>query len=217
MSVGYPAESRILPYMHGPFDANLDDTISNQKRQTSSNQPASIELENKTFVWGLGTLSPVCSRTFGANRRYPMWSSKAYIQKPLRQTTRHIVAAELSPSKRSFNCGAQSWKPTSLSRLSIMERVELLESSLCKPNGWLPEVELHTLLDRCAPLLRQEENIVPINFGAYECAKGKSKDSISRITVVGDTHGQFFDFRRIFHLNGYPSASHCYVFNGMWF
>lgn len=32
--------------------------------------------------------------------------------------------------------------------------------------------------------------------------------------MCGDTHGQFFDVLRIFDLNGRPSASNPYVFNG---
>ncbi|KAB8416402.1 hypothetical protein FH972_024921 [Carpinus fangiana] len=35
-----------------------------------------------------------------------------------------------------------------------------------------------------------------------------------KLTVCGDTHGQFFDLLEIFRLNGYPSDNHAYLFNG---
>lgn len=35
-----------------------------------------------------------------------------------------------------------------------------------------------------------------------------------QLTVCGDTHGQFFDLLEIFRLNGFPTASHSYLFNG---
>jgi serine/threonine-protein phosphatase 5 len=34
------------------------------------------------------------------------------------------------------------------------------------------------------------------------------------LTVCGDTHGQYFDLLEIFRLNGFPSATHAYLFNG---
>ncbi|KAK4964367.1 Palmitoyl-protein thioesterase 1 [Elasticomyces elasticus] len=34
------------------------------------------------------------------------------------------------------------------------------------------------------------------------------------LTVCGDTHGQFFDLLEIFRLNGFPTATHSYLFNG---
>jgi len=36
----------------------------------------------------------------------------------------------------------------------------------------------------------------------------------SHITVCGDTHGQYFDLNNIFKLNGNPSSTNPYLFNG---
>ncbi|KAI9836490.1 MAG: hypothetical protein M1838_005068 [Thelocarpon superellum] len=36
----------------------------------------------------------------------------------------------------------------------------------------------------------------------------------TKLTVCGDTHGQFFDLMEIFRLNGSPSPAHAYLFNG---
>lgn len=35
-----------------------------------------------------------------------------------------------------------------------------------------------------------------------------------KITVCGDTHGQYYDLLRIFELNGLPSSENPYLFNG---
>jgi serine/threonine-protein phosphatase 5 len=57
---------------------------------------------------------------------------------------------------------------------------------------------LPSLLDVCIPKGPPEHNI----------------ELKPRITVCGDTHGQFYDVLNIFALNGYPSQSNPYIFNG---
>ncbi|KAI9374934.1 hypothetical protein BJX61DRAFT_532015 [Aspergillus egyptiacus] len=39
-------------------------------------------------------------------------------------------------------------------------------------------------------------------------------DEGTKLTVCGDTHGQYFDLLEIFRMNGFPSDKHAYLFNG---
>uniref|UniRef100_A0A7S1BDI8 Serine/threonine-protein phosphatase n=1 Tax=Corethron hystrix TaxID=216773 RepID=A0A7S1BDI8_9STRA len=48
---------------------------------------------------------------------------------------------------------------------------------------------------------------------AFPHNSNKQSDQ-NRITVVGDTHGQFYDLLKIFEINGYPSMNNPYVFTG---
>jgi serine/threonine-protein phosphatase 5 len=51
-------------------------------------------------------------------------------------------------------------------------------------------------------------------FAAHQNVVQISVAADSHITVCGDVHGQFYDLKNIFQLNGFPSPSNPYVFNG---
>eukprot|EP00033_Pygsuia_biforma_P000938 GCRY01001080.1.p1 GENE.GCRY01001080.1~~GCRY01001080.1.p1 ORF type:complete len:486 (+),score=146.74 GCRY01001080.1:152-1609(+) len=67
----------------------------------------------------------------------------------------------------------------------------------------LPSRYLLRLLSTLVEQLRDEPSLVDVPLSENET-----------ITVCGDTHGQFYDTLNIFKLNGLPSPSNPYVFNG---
>lgn len=59
------------------------------------------------------------------------------------------------------------------------------------------------IIQRATELFEKEETLVEIMI-----------DDLEEITVCGDVHGQYYDLLNIFKLNGNPSETNPYLFNG---
>ncbi|XP_063231189.1 serine/threonine-protein phosphatase 5-like [Bacillus rossius redtenbacheri] len=78
---------------------------------------------------------------------------------------------------------------------------ELME--LYKDQGKLHRKYAYKILLDVKQLFTSQPSLVDVTIGPKE-----------KFTVCGDIHGQFFDLMNIFHLNGLPSTSNPYLFNG---
>ncbi|KAK2946348.1 putative Serine/threonine-protein phosphatase [Blattamonas nauphoetae] len=81
---------------------------------------------------------------------------------------------------------------------TIVELEQILTSGR-KP----PITQVISLIKMARESLQKLPNILEIPYLAD-----------SKMTIVGDTHGQFYDVLHIFKENGYPSATNRYIFNG---
>jgi len=72
-----------------------------------------------------------------------------------------------------------------------------------KTDGRLPKRYMYRLLVESKAALAPLPNVIPIGI-----QKGET------FTVCGDTHGQFYDLVNIFEMNGTPSMTNPYCFNG---
>lgn len=68
------------------------------------------------------------------------------------------------------------------------------------------------LLLSCRKYFCQLSSLMEI--GVPQSPPEHGTDLAPRITVCGDTHGQYYDVLHIFELNGYPHRSNPYLFNG---
>ncbi|CAI5758397.1 unnamed protein product [Candida verbasci] len=86
---------------------------------------------------------------------------------------------------------------------------------LFKDGGKLPKKHVFAIISKVNELLKKESSLNEI---ALTHSKLKPRENTlvggKKFTVVGDTHGQFFDVLNIFEKYGHVSQDHVYLFNG---
>lgn len=85
------------------------------------------------------------------------------------------------------------------------EFVEQMTAHLAKQKN-IPKKYLYIILKSAKEILEKEPSLVDITIGVNGIA--------DKITVCGDTHGQFYDVLNLFKINGVPSQNNPYLFNG---
>lgn len=89
-----------------------------------------------------------------------------------------------------------------------------------KDGGKLPKKHVFAIIAKVHQLLKQESSMVELSIPHPNIPSPVYNDDelvISggkKVTVVGDTHGQFFDVLNLFKKFGHVSEDHVYLFNG---
>uniref|UniRef100_A0A7S2YG96 protein-serine/threonine phosphatase n=1 Tax=Entomoneis paludosa TaxID=265537 RepID=A0A7S2YG96_9STRA len=99
------------------------------------------------------------------------------------------------------------FQPGQLPRSFVMECIEWMRNEKQVHKRYVARVLL-----ACKPLMEATPSLMHIPIPK----QGPKEDMKPRLTVCGDTHGQFYDLLHIFENvnDGYPSATNPYVFNG---
>ena len=72
-----------------------------------------------------------------------------------------------------------------------------------KENKFIHKKYVTQMIYDCTTIFEREKSLVDINI-----------ENDVEISVCGDTHGQYYDLLNIFKINGYPSKTNPYLFNG---
>ena len=88
-----------------------------------------------------------------------------------------------------------------------------------KDGGKLPKKHVHAIVAKVQHILKQEHSLLEISLphSKIENPPGERErllEGCEKLTVVGDTHGQFFDLLNLFQRYGFVSERHAYLFNG---
>lgn len=88
---------------------------------------------------------------------------------------------------------------------------------LFKNDGKLPKKHVFAIITKVYELLKNEQTMTEITLNHSKINDKLNDDEIiggKKLTVVGDTHGQFYDLLNLFKKFGYVSQDHIYLFNG---
>lgn len=91
---------------------------------------------------------------------------------------------------------------------------------LFKDGGKLPKKHVFAIVGKVCTLLKKEKTMTELSLPHSKISNTKYNDDTivlengKKLTVVGDTHGQFYDVLNLFHKFGYVSDDHIYLFNG---
>jgi serine/threonine-protein phosphatase 5 len=88
--------------------------------------------------------------------------------------------------------------------LNLIEFMKDLENKKSLEEKYLDKINLLKLLLKGKKVLNEYQEAL-VDVDTFEG---------NNITVVGDTHGQFYDLLHIFEINGFPGEDNIYVFNG---
>ncbi|KAI5959049.1 PPT1 [Candida pseudojiufengensis] len=88
---------------------------------------------------------------------------------------------------------------------------------LFKDGGRLPKKHVFAIIAKVNQILKNEKSMTEVSINHSKLSRSSNDDEIiggSKLTVVGDTHGQFYDVLNIFKKFGKVSNDHVYLFNG---
>ena len=87
--------------------------------------------------------------------------------------------------------------------------------ALFKDGKTLPKKHAYAIVLAAAELFRKENVLVELSLSGDENGKQNCRSATTKkITVCGDTHGQFYDVLNIFEKYGKVDPEHTYLFNG---
>lgn len=91
---------------------------------------------------------------------------------------------------------------------------------LFKEAGKLPKKHVFAIITKVYTILRTESTLLELSLphSKLESTSDKNDEILlqngKKVTIVGDTHGQFYDVLNLFQRFGFVSDDHIYLFNG---